>query len=84
MEKDKKIQDFTDVELLIEAKKIKSNSYIDAVLIGALIGIVLYSIFKNSFGFLMIIPILMAYFILKKSRKTQSELDSELIKRNLK
>lgn len=58
--KDKKLSELTDQELLNEAKKVKSTSITNAVLIGFLIGIVFYSIMKNSLGFLTLIPLFFA------------------------
>ncbi len=53
--KQKELTELTDQELLQEAKKMKSTSITNAVLIGFLIGIVFYSIMKNSLGFLTLI-----------------------------
>ena len=42
----------TDQELLQEAKKIKSANLTDAIIIGVLIGIAIYSTVKNGVGLL--------------------------------
>jgi hypothetical protein len=42
----------TDQELLQEAKKIKSANLTDAIIIGVLIGIAIYSTVKNGIGLL--------------------------------
>jgi hypothetical protein len=55
-----KLSELTDEKLLLEAKKMKSNSIMNAVFIGFLVGIVIYSLLKNTFGFLTLIP----YFLL--------------------
>jgi len=59
----------TDQELLDEAKKMKSTSITNAVLIGFLVGIIIYSIVKNSFGFFTLIPLFFAYMIFNNSKK---------------
>jgi len=82
--KEKNLSELTDPELLQEAKKMKSNSVIDAFLIGFLIGIVFYSIMKNSFGFLMLIPLFFAYQLNRKSKSRNKELENLLKERNLK
>jgi len=53
----------TDQELLNEAKKMKSTSITNAVLIGFMIGIIIYSIMKNSIGFFTLIPLFFVYKI---------------------
>ena len=73
----------TDQELLDEAKKMKSTSTINALLIGFLIGIIIYSIVKNSFGFFALIPLFFAYKIFNGS-KNYDPLKKILKERNLK
>ena len=74
----------TDQELLQEAKKMKSTSIINAVLIGFLVGIIVYSIMKNSLGFLTLIPLFFAYKLINKSKHNNQELENLLKERNLK
>ena len=64
----KQLSELTDQELLQEAKKMRSTSITNAVLVGVLIGIVIYSIMKNSLGFLTIIPLFLAYKLINNSR----------------
>jgi uncharacterized membrane protein len=78
------LSELTDEELLKEAKKLKSAAIMNAVLIGFLIGIVLFSVIKNSFGFLMLIPLFIAYKLITKSKYTNQELENILKERNLK
>lgn len=54
---DQKVSQLTDKELLAEAKKMKSASIINAVFVGVMIGITIYSIVENSFGFFTLIPL---------------------------
>ncbi|MBP6455936.1 MAG: hypothetical protein KA275_04325 [Chitinophagaceae bacterium] len=58
----KEYSQFTDQELLKEAKKMKSFSITNALLIGILVGVLFFSIVKNSWGMLSLIPL---YFIYK-------------------
>ena len=83
MEK-KKLTELTDQELLQEAKKMKSASIINAVLIGFLIGIVIYSIAKNSLGFFTLIPLFFAYKLINNSKYKNKEMEEILKERNLK
>ncbi|MCO6492751.1 MAG: hypothetical protein J5I98_30310 [Phaeodactylibacter sp.] len=59
--KQKKPTELTGQELSQEAKKMKSTSITNAVLIGFLMGIVIYSIAKNSWGFFTLIPLFLTY-----------------------
>lgn len=81
----RELSQLTDQELLEEAKKMKSFSITNAFLIGFLIGIVLYSVIKSTFGFLMLIPL---YFVHKMindpKNKKAKELEVLLKQRNLK
>jgi hypothetical protein len=79
----KELSELTDQELLIEAKKMKSNSIINAFLIGLFIGIVIYSIVKNSWGFFTLIPLFFVYKLTKNSKKDKV-LEKLLRDRNLK
>jgi len=71
----KELSALTDQELLEEAKKIKSFSISNAFIVGFLIGIVVFSIFKSTFGFLMLIPL---YFIHKLINDPKSKRLKEL------
>lgn len=46
----KELTEYSDEELLEEGKKIKSSNIMDAMMIGVLIGISLYSAFRNGVG----------------------------------
>lgn len=74
----------TDEELLKEAKKVRSDKIITAALIGFLAGIIVYSVVKKSFGFLMLIPIIFAYKLINKPKYNSKELEELLKERGLK
>lgn len=74
----------TDQELLQAAKKMKQTTIMNAVLIGFLVGIVAYSVVKNSWGFLTLIPLFLAYKLINKSKYDNGELENLLKERNLK
>lgn len=78
------LSELTDQELLEEAKKMKSNAILDAVLIGFLIGIILFSIFKNTWGMVTLIPLYFAYKLFKKPKAEEEELAALLKERDLK
>jgi Na+-transporting methylmalonyl-CoA/oxaloacetate decarboxylase beta subunit len=80
----KKLSEFTDQELLAEAKKIKTTAIIDAVLIGFLVGVVFYSIVNKSFGILMLIPIYLGYKLINKPKHHKKDVEALLKERNLK
>lgn len=58
----KEESDTTEQQFLDEAKRQKSTAIINAVLIGFLIGIIIYSIVKNNVGLFTLIPL---YFLFK-------------------
>ena len=81
--KQKELSELSDQELLDKAKKMKSTNIINAALIGFLIGIIIYSVVKNSLGFFTLIPL---FFVFKaiNSSKNNKDLESILKERNLK
>lgn len=81
----KDLSTLSDEELLAEAKEMKSFSITNAFFVGFLLGIIIYSLVKNSWGMLTIIPL---YFIHKMvndpKNKRSKELEKLLKERNLK
>lgn len=80
--KQKDLSELTDQELLDEAKRVKPNPWVDAFLIGFLIGIIVYGVAVNSMGFIAIIPLFLIYALIKKSEKHKA-LEKLLKERNL-
>lgn len=80
----KKLSELTDQELLQEAKKMKSASITNAVLIGFLAGVIFYSIVKSSVGLFTLIPLFLIYKLVNNSKYDNKELENLLKERNLK
>ncbi|PCJ48485.1 MAG: FUSC family protein [Gammaproteobacteria bacterium] len=80
--KQKELSTLTDQELLDEAKKMKSDTVTNAVFIGFMFGIVIFSIVKDSLGFFTLIPLYFAYKLIQNS-KNNDALEKELKVRNL-
>ncbi len=81
----KEYAEMTDQELLDEAKKMKSFSIINALLIGFLGGIIFFSIVKNTWGMLTLIPLFFIYKMIKDPKnKKVKHLQSTLKDRNIK
>lgn len=80
----KELSSLTDEELLQEAKKQRSAAITNAVIIGVLAGVIIYSIVKNSWGMLTLIPLFMIYKLVTGSRSNKDELENLLRERNLK
>ncbi len=76
----KELTGLTDQELLEEAKKLKSFSITNAFIIGFLFGIILYSILKSTFGFLMLIPLFFIYKFSNDPRAKRKKAVDELLK----
>lgn len=79
----KELSELTDQQLLDKAKKFKSTSIINALLIGLMIGIVIWSVAKSTVGLFTLIPIFFAYKLLNNS-KNDKALKELLKERNLK
>lgn len=75
----------TDEELLNEKKKLKKSKIINAILIGFCAGIIVWSVAKNTWGFLTLIPIFFIYKMVNnpKKHKEDKELEGVLKERNL-
>ncbi len=65
----KETRDLTDETLLAEVKDNKPSPLIDAFFIGFLVGIILFSLFASTWGLLTLIPLVLAYRLLKKPRR---------------
>ncbi len=72
------LSQLSDKELLEAAKNNKPSPIIDAFFIGFLVGIIIYSVAANTWGFLTLIPLYLIYIFLKKPKKY------ELMKKELK
>ena len=79
----KELLELTNQELLDEAKKMKSNSITNAVFIGFVVGIVIFSFVKNSLGFFTLIPLFFIYKAFNNSKKYKA-LEKLLKERDLK
>ncbi len=73
------LSNLTDQELLAEAKKMKSSGIQHALLIGFLIGIIIFSVVKSTWGFLTLIPLYFIYRLIKTpdNRKALKEVLKE-------
>lgn len=73
--------EFTDDELVDEAKKMKSFSLTNAVFIGFLVGIVFYSVVKNRWGMLTLIPLYLIYKMVNDPKNIRSKDLENIIKK---
>lgn len=82
---EKELSELTDEELLDLAKKMKSNSIINATIIGIMFGIAVYGVAKNNFGLFAIIPLFFAFraFNNQKNKAKDKALKSVIKERNL-
>lgn len=78
----KELSKLTDSELLEVAKNNKPSPIIDAFFIGFLVGIIIFSVAANAWGFITLIPLFLIYILLKKPKRYET-LKKELAKRNL-
>lgn len=76
MSENKDYAQLTRDELLIEEKKIKRMELVSAVVIGFLLGIMIYGTVRKGFGFLHIfIPLLLISGIVKNSKSQRQKLN---------
>jgi len=78
----KEPSELTDQELLDADKNIKPSPITDAVLIGCLVGIIVFSVAKNTWGLVTLLPLFLIYIFIKKG-KNKKALQEELKKRKL-
>ncbi len=78
----KELSDLSDEELIEEAKKIPPSPTLDAFFIGFFVGIIIFGVAANAWGFLAIIPLFLIYILLKKSKRLDA-LNKELANRKL-
>ncbi len=62
------LSNLSNQDLTSEVKKLKSFSITNAVLIGFLFGIIIYSVVMNTWGFLTIIPLYLIYKLVNDPR----------------
>lgn len=79
----KELSELSDQELLVEAKKMRSSAILHAGLIGFMLGVIVYSAAKNTWGFFTLIPLIFIYRLTKKSNRDE-RLKELLKERNLK
>ena len=72
----------TTEELSVELQKIKSTNIVNAVLVGVMIGVAIYSTVKNGFGILSAFPLFFIPMFAKKWSYKKA-LEKELKERNL-
>jgi len=75
-----KLAELTDQELLEEAKKMKSFSFTNALFIGFLAGVVIYSVVKNSWAMLTLIPLYFIYKMVNDPKNKRSKDLEQLLK----
>lgn len=80
----KDLSTLTDEELLQLEKKMKSTAILNAVFIGFLFGIIIFSWMKNTLGLVTLIPLFFAYKLLNGSKYDKQELEAVLKSRQLK
>ena len=70
--KEKEFTELNDQEQLEKRKKAKSASITNAVFIGVMIGIIIYSVLKNSIGLVTLIPLFFIFKALNNSKNKKS------------
>lgn len=79
---EEQLSQLSDEELLDVFKNNKPSPLLDAFFIGFLIGIIIYSVAANAWGFITLIPLFLIYLFLKKPKQYKA-INSEMERRNL-
>jgi hypothetical protein len=66
---EQELSQLSNEELLAEAKKQKLTPIWSALAIGIMAGVIIYSVAKNTWGFLTLIPLYFIYKMVKGSKK---------------
>ncbi len=82
MEK-KDVNELTDQELIAESKQASLSPIVNALFIGFLCGILVFSFAKNTWGFLSLIPLWLIYKLVQGSKRKE-QIDALLKERNIK
>lgn len=77
------LKELSNDELLTKEKKARTYYLINAGLIGAFIGVAIYSAIKNGWGFFTFFPLFFV-FLLVKSGQDYKGIEREVKQRNLK
>ncbi len=81
---EKELSQLTDQELLVKKKEVKSSNIFNAVLLGLMVGISVYSTITDGFGFLTALPLFFVGSIVSRWNKNKKLLEEELNSRNVK
>ena len=76
------LKNLSDEQLFEEHKKLKKSNIFNAFLIGAFVGIAVYSGVKNGLGFFTVFPLFFAYLLFNNGKKARA-IKEELKSRNL-
>ena len=79
---EKPLSDYSDQELLEESKKARLSPIYNAIFIGFLAGILIFSFTKSSLGLVTLIPLFLIYKLVQSSKKND-KVDRLLKERNL-
>lgn len=73
--------ELTDLELATEARSHRKSAILHAVGIGFLAGIILYSVFTQSWSLLTLIPLYLIFRLVNSPGKNRNQLVQEELKR---
>lgn len=81
METQKPLSEFTDEELIQEAKKRKRDEIFHAFAIGLCAGIAVFSVVKNGFSFLLVLLLLVIGYLISQKKPSPKEVQEEIARR---
>jgi uncharacterized ion transporter superfamily protein YfcC len=65
------LRNLSNEELKEKAKELKSGSTLSAFIIGFMVGVVIYGVASNAWGFFALIPLYFIYRMVKSDKKNE-------------
>ncbi|CAI8871469.1 hypothetical protein [Chryseobacterium sp. IT-36CA2] len=81
---EKELSELTDQELLEKKRTIEARNIVNAIILGVLAGIAIYSTITKGLGLMTFLPIIFAFFVANSWNKDKRALKREIDSRNLK
>ncbi|PTT34792.1 FUSC family protein [Chryseobacterium sp. HMWF028] len=81
---EKELSELTDQELLEKKRTIEARNIVNAIILGILAGIAIYSTISKGPGLITFLPVIFAFFVANSWNKDKRALKREIDSRNLK
>ncbi|WP_066759787.1 hypothetical protein [Crocinitomix algicola] len=69
--KEQELKELTDSELELELKRSKKVDVLQALIVGFMIGIIIYSVIANTWGLVTLIPLILIFKLTRDQSQTK-------------